>query len=157
MSNVTGFLDPDSVSEVENQSTGTVEPAFRDINVNTTEITTYLNHTEAGPPGGDSGFGLSTEVTIAIAVGSAVIVIIIVIVVVLLVRKRHKKRTKAWVDNLTLSYIADSNIDLTKDNFDETISLDNDNFLNSLDQNISMWTPNTNTNSNTRQYTYSYF
>ena len=77
MSNVTGFLDSNSVSEAENQSTGTVEPAFRDVNFNTTEITTYLNHTEGGPPGGDSGFGLSTEVTIAIAVGSAVIVIII--------------------------------------------------------------------------------
>ena len=33
---------------------------------------------------------------------------------ILLVRKKRKKRTKAWVDNLTLSYIADSNIDLTK-------------------------------------------
>ena len=75
--NVTAVLEANSISEAENQSTGTVEPAFRDFNVNTTEITTFLNHTETGPGGVGSGFGLSTEITIAIGVGSAIIVIII--------------------------------------------------------------------------------
>lgn len=38
-----------------------------------------------------------------------------VITVVCFVRKKiKKKKSRAWVDNLTLSYIADSNIDLTK-------------------------------------------
>lgn len=152
MSNVTGILE--FRSDTDSPYIGTVEPAITDFLVNTTEITTHLNQTEAGPPLPGSGYELSTAVTVAIAVGSAIIIIIIVIVVNVFNRKRKKKKNKAWVDNLTLSYIADSNIDLTKDNVDETISLDNDNFLNSLDQNFSMWTPNT---SNTRQYTYSYF
>lgn len=128
------------------------------FHLNTTGLFSNESATEMGPHVFGEAEGLGTTVTIGIAVGSAVfVIIIIVIVVVCFVRKKMKeKKSKAWVDNLTMSYIADSNIDLTKDNYDEMISLDNDNFLNSLvdGHSFSVYSP---TNNNTRQYTYSYF
>ncbi|KAH3710045.1 hypothetical protein DPMN_069511 [Dreissena polymorpha] len=133
-----------------------------DFTQNATESSFYLDgnsthsHTFPSLYQNDETNGLGTPVTIAIALGSAAFVIIIVVVVVCFVRRRIKeKKSRTWVDNLTLSYIADSNADLTKDNFDEMVSLDNDNFLNSLvdGQAFSVYS----SGNNTRHYTYSYF
>ena len=73
MTNVTGTQ---LVSDADSLYGSTMEPGFKDVFLNSTDLTPRVNHTEAGPPL-DSGFELGTAVTVAIAVGSAVIIIII--------------------------------------------------------------------------------
>ncbi|XP_060593772.1 uncharacterized protein LOC132748225 [Ruditapes philippinarum] len=128
------------------------------FHLNSTDLHANASETEVHP-GIVSGIdGLGTSVTIAVALSSVAFVVVIVIIMVCFVRKKYReKKSRAWVDNLTLSYIADSNIDLTKDNYDEMISLDNDNFLNSLVDSQSFSVYSSSNNNNTRQYTYSYF
>lgn len=128
------------------------------FHLNSTDLHMNDSVTETAPAVVSGVGGLGTSVTMAVALSSVAFVIVIVVIVVCFARKRHReKKTRAWVDNLTLSYIADSNIDLTKDNYDEMISLDNDNFLNSLVDSQSFSVYSSSNNNNTRQYTYSYF
>ena len=68
---------PQMVSEEDNPYVGTVKPEDVDVYINTTDVTTHYNHTVSIPESGDSGYGLSTAVTVSIAVGSAVVIIII--------------------------------------------------------------------------------
>ena len=65
------------VSEEDGQYVGTGEPADKGVYFNTTDSTAHFNHTRAAPLSADSGFGLSTAVTVSVIIGSAVIFIII--------------------------------------------------------------------------------
>ncbi|KAK3594831.1 hypothetical protein CHS0354_002882 [Potamilus streckersoni] len=134
---------------------GTLAPFFKNISIDTdvattpsTQLLDILNKTitdtsDVHNNGSDLGTDhhsftqnaqLSTGVIAAIAVSSGFVIIILVIAIVFFIRKKcFQKRKAPWEDNLTLSYIADSNFDLTKDNVDDLVSLDNDSFLNSLD------------------------
>ena len=75
MTTVSGTLQ--MVSEEDNPYVGTVKPEDGGVYINTTDVTTHYNHTVSIPDSGDSGYGLSTAVTVSIAVGSAVVIIII--------------------------------------------------------------------------------
>ncbi|KAL3889469.1 hypothetical protein ACJMK2_001812 [Sinanodonta woodiana] len=158
---------------------GTQTPFFKNISVDTgvvmspsTQLLENLNRTvldDSDAHNNVSDLGtvpdsftqnaeLSTGVTAAIAVSSGFAIIILVIAIVFFIRKKcFQKRKAPWEDNLTLSYIADSNFDLTKDNVDDLVSLDNDSFLNSLDCANSMPYPVCSSDSVMKHYTYASF
>ncbi|KAK6187035.1 hypothetical protein SNE40_006285 [Patella caerulea] len=88
---------------------------------------------------GQDSWSLPTSVIIGIACGSAALVLLLVVAIAICcTRKKHQlSGSKAdlsayWEDNVTLSYI-NGHVDLPRDYPDEMISLDNDSFLNSLD------------------------
>lgn len=160
-SEATFSLDLKSVSTLNDsmatQSINLISSSHQDtLYLNDVETTVYFNDSSTVPFDNSVSYGLGTTVTVAIVLGSVAFLAVVVIVIVCFMRWRiQKKKVRAFVDNLTLSYIADSNIDLTKDNYDEMISLDNDNFLNSLVDASAF--SRYSSHSSTRHYSYSYF